>query len=126
MEKSYNKIIAVSFVIGALLAAYVTKTILAVLSSTWGAFARVTNETWIQHGLPIGVGVIFFFAMIFNAGIRTWATDVTIEISKIVWPSIKDTRSLTIVVCIIIFMAAITLSIFDMVTGNVIDFILDL
>lgn len=126
MEKSYNKVIAVSFVIGALLAAYVTKTILAVLSSTWGAFARATNETWIQHGLPIGVGVAFFFVMILNPNIRSWATDVTIEISKIVWPSIKDTRSLTVVVCIIIFMAALTLSIFDMVTGNVIDFILDL
>lgn len=126
MEKSYNKVITISFVIGALLAAYVTKTIIGVLSNTWGTFARISNETWVQHGLPIGVGAIFFFVMVLNPKIRAWATDVTLEISKIVWPSIKDTRSLTIVVCIIIFVAALILSIFDVVSGNVIDFILDL
>jgi hypothetical protein len=47
MEKTYNKVIAISFVIGALLAAYVTKTIIGVLSNTWGAFARISNETWV-------------------------------------------------------------------------------
>jgi preprotein translocase subunit SecE len=64
--------------------------------------------------------------MILNPKIRSWATDVTLEISKIVWPSVKDTRSLTIVVCVIIFISALILSVFDVVSGNVIDFILDL
>jgi preprotein translocase subunit SecE len=126
MEKTNNKIIAISFVIAAALFGWVVNVAINILMNTWGAFARVANNTVVSHGVPIAAGIIFFFILIFTSSIRGWATDVALEIGKIVWPSVKDTRSLTIVVCMIILIASILFSVFDLVSGYIVEFILDL
>jgi preprotein translocase subunit SecE len=126
MEKTYNKIIAISFVIAAALFGWVVNVAINILVNTWGSFARVANNTVVSHGVPIAAAILFFFVLIFNTGIRSWASDVALEIGKIVWPSVKDTRSLTIVVCMIILIAAVLFSVFDLVSGYIVEFILDL
>jgi len=126
MEKSYNKIIAVAFVAAAALFGYTISVIMKVLMNTWGAFARLVSSPAIEHGIPIAAAAIFFFALILSPKIRAWAGDVAGEISKIVWPSVKDTRALTVVVCIIILICAVLFAIFDMVSSQVVEFILDL
>ena len=64
--------------------------------------------------------------MILNTKIRTWAGEVALEISKIVWPTVKDTKALTIVVCLIVLLAALIFWMFDVVSSQLIEFILDL
>ena len=125
MEKSYNKIITVSFIIAAILCGYVASVLIKVLSA-WGTFARISNNDLVSHGVPVALGAIAFFYMISNTKIRTWAGEVALEISKIVWPSVKDTKSLTIVVCIIVLLAALIFWMFDIVSSQLIEFILDL
>lgn len=125
MEKSYNKIIAVSFVMAAFLCGYVTSVLIKVLSA-WGTFARVAYSPWVVHGVPVTVGLLFFFYMIFTPKIRNWAGEVALEISKVVWPSIKDTRALTLVVCIIVLISALIFWVFDIVSSRLIEFILNI
>jgi preprotein translocase subunit SecE len=125
MEKSYNKIITVSFVLAAFLCGYVASVLIKVLSA-WGTFARISHNNMVAHGVPVTVGALCFFFMISSTKVRTWAGEVAIEISKIVWPSVKDTRALTIVVCIIVLLAAVIFWMFDVVSSQLIEFILDL
>ena len=125
MEKSYNKIITVSFIVTAILAGYVVSVLIKVLSA-WGTFARISNNDLVSHGVPVAFGAIFFFYMILNTKIRTWAGEVALEISKIVWPTVKDTKALTIVVCLIVLLAALIFWMFDVVSSQLIEFILDL
>lgn len=126
MEKTYNKLIAISFVIAAALFGFVVSTTIRILINTWGSFARVANTPAVMHGVPIAAGILCFFVLILNPKIREWAGEVALEISKIVWPSIKDTRALTVVVCVIILISAILLSLLDLVSAQVVEFILDL
>jgi preprotein translocase subunit SecE len=125
MEKSYNKIITVSFVIAAILCGYVVSVLIKVLSA-WGTFARISHSQWVAHGVPVAFGVAFFLYMILSPKIRGWAGDVALEVSKIVWPSVKDTRALTIVVCFIVLIAAVIFWVFDIISSQLIEFILSL
>ncbi len=125
MEKSYNKIIAVSFVTAAFLSGYVASVLIKVLSA-WGTFARVAYHPLVAHGVPIAVGLLVFFYMIFTPKIRIWAGEVALEISKVVWPSVKDTRALTLVVCIIVLISALIFWVFDLVSSQLIEFILSI
>jgi preprotein translocase subunit SecE len=115
-----------AFLVAAAVFGYIIKILMNVVANMWGPFARATAPTAIQHGVPILCGAILFLFLMFNPRIRDWAGLVVIEISKIVWPSVKDTRSLTIVVCIIIVLCAILFSLFDLVSGHLVNFILDL
>lgn len=125
MEKSYNKIVAVSFVVAAVLFGYVTSVLIKVLSA-WGTFARVAYNPWVADGVPVVMGVACFLYMIFTPKVRNWAGEVALEISKVVWPSVKDTKSLTIVVCFIVLIAALIFWVFDIVSSQLIEFILSL
>lgn len=125
MEKSYNKIITVSFVFAAVLLGYVASTLIKVLSA-WGTFARISSNQLVSHGVPVAFGVICFLYMILNPKIRTWGGEVALEISKIVWPSVKDTRALTIVVCMIVLLAALIFWVFDIISSQLIEFILNI
>lgn len=126
MEKTNNKIIAVSFIAGSVFVGYVASVLIAVLTNTWGAFARIAANPAIQHGVPLAVGAACFAYLILNSKTKSWATDVVNEVSKVVWPSMNDTRSLTIVVCIIILIFSLILSIFDIISSEIVQFILDL
>lgn len=126
MEKTVNKVMMVSFVGGAFLVGYVARVMITLLSSSWGAFARVTDSQLIQHGAPIGLGVAFFIYASFSKKVRGWAHDVVIEISKIVWPSRKDTTAMTIVVCFFMIMTGIILGLFDFFSSQVIQFIIEM
>lgn len=125
MEKTYNKIITVSFVLAAFLFGYVASVLIKVLGA-WGTFARISSNQVVSHGVPVALGVAFFFYMVLTPKIRNWAGEVALEISKIVWPSVKDTRALTIVVCIIVLLAAVIFWMFDIVSSQLIEFILDI
>lgn len=126
MEKTNNKIIAVSFVLFSFFVGYIAKVMVSVLSNTIGAVARYANNPLIEHGVPLAIGVACFLYLILNKNIRGWAGDVLGEVSKVVWPSVNDTRSLTIVVCVIILVFSFVLSVFDFVSSEIVQFILEL
>ena len=125
MEKSFNKIITVSFLLTAAISGYVVSVLIKVLGA-WGTFARVSHNPVVQHGVPVAVGVAVFLYMVLTPKVRGWAGEVVLEISKVVWPSVKDTRALTIVVCFIVLLAAIIFWVFDIVSSQLIEFILSI
>jgi preprotein translocase subunit SecE len=126
MDKTYNKLIAVSFVLTAFFVGWVVNVFMRVLSGAWGTFARITGEPAIQHGVPVAVAIGFFLFLILSKNTKAWASDVAIEIGKVVWPSTKDTKSLTIVVTVIILISAAIFAIFDLVSNKLVEFILGL
>ncbi len=124
MEKTINKIMMVGFVCGAFLVGYTVQVLNTLLSSSWGTYARVTDSELITYGAPVVVGFVFFLYVSFNKNIRDWAQEVIVEVSKVVWPSQKDTTAMTIFVCIFMILSGILLGMFDWVSGELIKFII--
>lgn len=126
MEKTVNKIMMVSFIAGAFLCGYTVNVMVALLSNSWGTFARLTDSPAVRHGAPIAIAVGFFFYASFSKNVRSWAHEVIMEVSKVVWPSRKETTAMTIVVCFFMIMTGIILGVFDLISSQVIQFIIEL
>lgn len=126
MDKTINKIMMVGFVCAAFLVGYVVQVIHTVLSSAWGAYANLTDSSVINHAAPVVCGIAFFIYVSFSKKVRNWASEVIVEVSKVVWPSQKDTTALTIFVCFFMILSGIVLGLFDLFSGQVIQFIIEM
>ncbi len=105
---------------------YTAQVFNTLLSSSWGVYARLTSSDFATYGTPIIFGLIFFLYVSFSKKIKSWATDVIVEVSKVVWPSRKDTTAMTIVVCFFMILSGIVLGIFDFFSSQVIQFIIEM
>lgn len=126
MEKTINKIMMVGFVCAGFMLGYTVQVLNTLLSSSWGTYARLVDSELVTHGAPVALGVLFFFYLSFSKKTRTWAQEVIVEVSKVVWPSQKDTTSMTIVVCFFMLLTGVILGLFDFFSSQVIQFIIEM
>lgn len=126
MEKTINKIMMVSFVCAAFLVGYTAQVINNLLTSVWGTWARIADNDLLTHGTPVIVGFLCFVYLVSSKKVRTWAQEVIVEVSKVVWPSKKDTTGMTIFVCFFMILSGIILGIFDFFSSQVIQFIIEM
>jgi preprotein translocase subunit SecE len=119
-EKSNQNIVNFGFVIAGFLSYFITNVLLEVLSGTFGAVARFRNIEAVKHGLPVSVGIIVFLVLFLNPKIQVWADEVVSEVRKVVWPTRKETVSMTIVCCVMVIMAGIGLGVFDFLASQLI------
>ena len=126
MEKTINKIMMVSFVCGAFLVGYAAQVMNALLSNSWTVYARVTDSEMISQLIPVFFGLIFFVYVSFSPKVKTWANEVIVEVSKVVWPSKKDTTAMTVFVCFFMIMTGILLGIFDLISGKLVKLIIEM
>jgi len=76
--------------------------------------------------IAAGSGLIAFIAAILtyrSAKIHGFVSSVCIELSKVTWPTRKETWSQTIIVLIVSVIAAVILGVFDAVWAQITDFI---
>jgi preprotein translocase subunit SecE len=126
MEKLIGKIMFVSFVCGAFLVGYTIQVLNTLLSSSLGAYARVMDSQLVSNLLPVGCGIVFLIYMYSSKKVKTWAQEVIVEVSKVVWPSKKDTTAMTIFVCIFMLLSGVLLGLFDFFSSQVIQFIIEM
>lgn len=125
MEQDNSKIMTVAFVATGFVAAIVIEVLFEALAASFGAVASIRSTDAVRHGLPVGVGIVTFAVLQFNAGIRQWADEVVVELRKVVWPTQKDTVAMTTVVCVMLIIAGVLLGTFDFISGHVIKLLLN-
>lgn len=117
MDNTNSKIVTLSFLTFAALIGFTVATLLKVFSGAFGFIAKAMDYDLVRHGLPVAVALGIFIYIQFNKKILAWADEVIAEIKKIVWPPVKDTRGMTIVVVVMVFISGIIVSVFDMFSG---------
>lgn len=125
-KKLVSKISTVSFLGAGILGWVVTSVLIRTLAGIFGAVQRLHGTDLFAHGLPMAVGAIVFLYLQFNPKITAWAELVILEISKVVWPSRKDTVGMTIVTLIMLVISCAVLVTFDAAASSVIGFIMDM
>lgn len=125
MEKqTIKKITTLSFLCAAALAYVVVNVLFKSLAGAFSVVQKFYGMDVFSHGLPIVVAVALFFTLQFNSKLLTWAEDVVVEISKIVWPSHRDTSAMTMVVCVFVGIACAALLVIDFVAQHFVEFII--
>lgn len=138
MENSNKKIITVSLLVFSAIIGFTTHLLLVILGGSIGFFAgladsqnsavkliggglsslvRLTDTDLVRHGLPVAIGIGLYLFLQLNAGVLSWASDVVVEIRKVVWPSQKDTTAMTIAVVVMVAISSVIISLFDLFSG---------
>ncbi|MBC7465679.1 MAG: preprotein translocase subunit SecE [Bdellovibrio sp.] len=121
MDKTNSKIITISFVSFAALIGFTVSTLLKVFSGAFGVIAKAMNFDLFRHGVPVVVALGLFIYLQFNGKVLTWADEVIGEVKKIVWPPLKDTKGMTIIVVVMVLISSVIVSVFDMFSGFVLN-----
>lgn len=125
MEKStVSKISTMSFLSAAILTWLTVGILFRTLAGAFGVVQRMYSIDALTHGLPLAAGALVFLYLQFSPKASAWAEDVILEVSKVVWPSKKDTTAMTIVVIIMVLIASAILFVFDNVARLIMSFII--
>ena len=119
-EKSNESFVSTGFAFAGILVYFIASVLLEVAAGTFGSVARVRNMEVVQHGLPVGLGVITFLVLFMNKKTHAWADECVTEVRKVVWPSRKDTVAMTMVCCVMVVVAGIGFGIFDFFAAQLI------
>lgn len=124
-QSSTNKTVTVSFMMGGVLAGIFVAVVLETISTlATGALGRFVTQDLVRHGLPVVIGLATFIFLQMNKGIHTWGEEVVTEISRVVWPSRRDTTAMTIVVCVMVLLSGVFFGVLDAVSGAVVSWLL--
>jgi preprotein translocase subunit SecE len=125
MEKqATKKIITISFLAAALLTYVVVNVLFKSFAGAFGVVQRVYSIDLVSHGLPVLLAAVVFGVLQFNSRVVEWAEDVVLEVSKVVWPSQKDTVAMTMVVCIFVTIASLLLILIDFIAHHLVQLII--
>jgi preprotein translocase subunit SecE len=111
-------------------AAAVTLAWFLIKSSTavWTILADTVDTVPEPNGtaIAVGSGLVAVIAAVIayrSKKLHTFVVEVCVELSKVSWPTRKETRSQTIVVLIVSVIAAIILGVYDAVWSHITDLI---
>ena len=110
-----------------LLSALVFWTVGVMFDTASDSFAIIANlkaNNLIGHGFPLLCGLATFIWLQFTPKNREFADEVITETSKVVWPSSKDVKGMTIAVSIMLIISGLVLSAFDLGAGKTLKLIL--
>lgn len=117
MEKTNSKYVTLAFIATAALIGFTLAALLQAMSGAFAVIAKLSNYDMFKHGLPVAIAFGLFFYLQFNKNVLNWTEEVIAEIKKIVWPPIKDTRAMTVIVIIMVFISSLIISVFDIFSG---------
>lgn len=124
MESNFRKYTSLSFLSLSGLCAYVLYLILTQVAD----FARIGGSNVFETGLSWPVvggstagllGLVMFVILMTNSKALNFSDDVFIELSKTTWPTLKETGASTVVVSVLVLIAAIVFLLMDMLWGSV-------
>jgi preprotein translocase subunit SecE len=120
-SNSNAKIVTLCIVSFSALAGFTLAAFLRALSGAFAIVAKAMNFDWFKHGVPVAVALAIFFSLQFNKQFLAWADEVLAEIKKVVWPSGKDTRGMTIVVVVMVLISSVVISVFDVFSSFILN-----
>jgi preprotein translocase subunit SecE len=124
MDKTNSKILTLSYAITGALCGLTLHMLIKSFSAAFGVVARLADSDLVRHGLPVVFGLVVFLFLQLSPGINAWAQDVVSEIRKVVWPTRKETTSMTIVVLIMVLVSSAMISTFDLLSGAIMKWIM--
>jgi preprotein translocase subunit SecE len=110
----------------------------AIAVATWWVVGQLLIFVWQLGGFhrwePFGIHIANFISLAVVGGTfiytlrnqvaQDFANEVIIELRKVTWPTFKETRQATVVVCICVIVIALILGGFDFIWAKLIKFLL--
>ena len=119
-----SKVITFCFLSFSFLVGFTISSLIKALSGAFALVAKLNGYDLFKHGLPVTIALVLFLYLQLSKNILVWADEVIAEINKVVWPSIKDTRGMTIVVVVMVLISSVIITSFDWFSAFSLDAII--
>lgn len=114
MENQYQKIVNITYLAFAALVAFILLSGMMKIANTYDLESKVKSIDLIIRGLSLVIGGALFFGLYRNPKVNSFMNDVVVELlTKVTWPTSRDTMIATVIVIITVVIAGIVLALFD-------------
>lgn len=115
MENQQQKWVTLSYLAVAALLSFVALQLGQKLVGAYDLEARVRNVEMILRVVSMLAGAILFFVLYRSEQATQFVSEVVVELSRVTWPTQKETSSATILVIIMVLISGIFLGFLDYV-----------
>jgi preprotein translocase subunit SecE len=113
MESQFQKWVNLSYLAVAALLGYLVLTLASKIVGTYDLETRVHNvELIVQIGSVVCAGILFFI-LYRNDKANQFMNEVMLELSRVTWPTTKETTASTFVVIIMVLISGMALGLMD-------------
>ncbi|MEK6706951.1 MAG: preprotein translocase subunit SecE [Bdellovibrionota bacterium] len=113
METQYKKWVSLSYLGLAVLVSYIVSVMAAKIVGVYDLETRIRNIDWIVRALSLTLGGIVFFVLYLNDKVNGFMNEVMVELSRVAWPTQKETSSATLVVIVMVIITGLLLGFLD-------------
>jgi preprotein translocase subunit SecE len=124
MESQFQKWVNLSYLAVAALLGYLILTLASKVVGTYDLETRIRNVELIVQIGSFAVGGILFFILYRNDKANQFMNEVMLELSRVTWPTTKETSSATFVVIIMVLISGMLLGLLDYFWTSLMKFIL--
>ena len=124
MESQHQKWVNLSYLAVAALVGYMVFTFSSQMVGAYDLESRVRSIDLVVRLLSIVAGAVLFFALFKNEKSNQFMNEVVVELTRVTWPSQKETTSATMIVIIMVLISGMILGLLDYVWTRVIQWVL--
>ena len=124
MESNYQKWENLSYLAVAILLGYIVATIGAKVVGVYDLESRVRNVDLIVRGTSVGAAAILFLALYRSQQSNQFMNEVMVELSRVTWPTQKDTTSATMIVIVMVIVSGLFLCLLDYIWTTLLKWVL--
>ncbi len=124
MENTNQKWVSVSFLAFSALIGYLVFAALFKLAGIYDVEAQVKNVDMVIRLISLGLTLVLFVGLYRNETANQFMHEAVTELSRVTWPTSKETTSATVVVLIMVLITGLLLGLVDKFWTLVIQWIL--
>src|SRR5438105_785473 len=124
MESQHQKWVNLSYLATAILFGYIVFSIAGKVVGAYDLEARFRSIEFILRGIAVAAGAILFLVLYRHEQANQFMNEVMVEISRVTWPTPKDTGSATFVVIAMVVISGMILGLLDYFWIQVVKWVL--
>jgi preprotein translocase subunit SecE len=113
MESQHQKWVNLSYLTVAVLLAYIVFSLAGKVVGAYDLEARIHSIDLVLRGVSVAAGAILFVVLYRNDQVNQFMNEVVVELSRVTWPTQKDTTSATFVVIVMVIISGMILGLLD-------------
>jgi len=124
MENQHQKWVTLSYLAVAALLAFVTLQLGQKLVGAYDLEARVRNAEMVLRGFSVLAGLVLFVGLYRSEQATQFMTEVVVELSRVTWPTRKETSAATVMVVVMVVISGLILGFLDYIWALILKWII--
>jgi preprotein translocase SecE subunit len=113
MESQHQKWVNLSYLALAILFGYLIFSFAGKIVGAYDLEARIRNIDLVLRGFAVLAGGLLFVGLYRSEQANQFMNEVVVELSRVTWPTTKDTSSATMIVIVMVLISGIVLGLLD-------------